>query len=70
MNLEEVKPGSEVIIQGMESRDEALKRVEAMGLREGKRVEVLQKLGRNILIKLNNSRIVISRDLARRILVR
>ncbi|MGC8852965.1 MAG: FeoA domain-containing protein [Hydrogenobacter sp.] len=40
-----------------------------MGLRRGRSVEVLQKLGRTILLKLNNSRIVISKDVARNIYV-
>ncbi|MEZ0361939.1 MAG: FeoA family protein [Hydrogenobacter sp.] len=70
MNLEEVKPGTQVMIQDLVGKQDVLRRVEAMGLRRGKRVEVLQSLGRTILLKLNNSRLVISKDIARNISVK
>lgn len=70
MNLEEVKPGTQVMIQDLVGRQDVLRRIEAMGLRRGKRVEVLQSLGRTILLKLNNSRLVISKDIARNIAVK
>ncbi|RMH79409.1 MAG: ferrous iron transport protein A [Acidobacteria bacterium] len=67
MNLEEVSPGQEVVITELRGKEDILKKVEAMGLRRGKRVHLLQKVGRNLLLKLDNSRVVISRDLARAI---
>ncbi len=67
MKLEEVKPGQEVIIMSFSGKDEVLEKVQAMGLRKGRRVALLQKLGRNLLLKVDNSRIVISKDLARNI---
>lgn len=70
MNLEEVKPGTQVMIQDLVGRQDVMRRIEAMGLRRGKRVEVLQSLGRTILLKLNNSRLVISKDIARNISVK
>jgi ferrous iron transport protein A len=69
MNLEDVKVGTKVMIRDLAGKDEVIRRVEAMGLRRGKSVEVLQKLGRTILVKLNNSRIVISKDIAKNISV-
>ncbi|MEJ5339595.1 MAG: ferrous iron transport protein A [Aquificaceae bacterium] len=65
MNLEEVKPGQEVVILGLSGKEEVLEKVKAMGLRKGRRISLLQKTGRNLLLKVDNSRIVISRDLAK-----
>ncbi|MEN3028144.1 MAG: FeoA family protein [Aquificaceae bacterium] len=67
MNLEEVKPGQEVTILELMGKEDVLKKVEAMGLRRGRKVSLLQKVGRNLLLKVDNSRVVISRDLARSI---
>ncbi len=67
MNLEEVRPGQEVIILSLNGKEEVLEKVKAMGLRSGRRVSLLQKVGRNLLLKVDNSRIVISRDLAKAI---
>ncbi len=65
MNLEEVKPGQEVVILSLNGKEEVLEKVRAMGLRRGRRVSLLQKVGRNLLLKVDNSRIVISKDLAK-----
>ena len=67
MNLEEVKPGQEVTILELVGKEDILKKVEAMGLRRGRRVSLLQKVGRNLLLKVDNSRVVISKDLAKSI---
>ncbi|SHK42963.1 FeoA family protein [Thermocrinis minervae] len=69
MNLEEVLPGKEVVIEGFVGTKDLLNKVQAMGLRKGKKVKVLRKLGRNILLGLNNSRLVLSKDIARYIIV-
>ncbi|GBC88928.1 hypothetical protein HRbin13_01061 [bacterium HR13] len=58
------------MIQDLIGKEEVLRRVEAMGLRRGRKVEVLQKVGRVILLKLNNSRLAISRDIAKNIFVK
>ncbi len=70
MNLEEVQVGEKVFIHDLIGNKEIIKKVEAMGLRKGKKVEILQKTGRNMLLKLNNSRLVISKDVAKDILVK
>lgn len=67
MNLEEVKPGQEVMILDLSGKEEVLEKVKAMGLRKGRKIALLQKVGRNLLLKVDNSRIVISKDLARAI---
>ncbi|WPM31488.1 FeoA family protein [Hydrogenobacter sp. T-2] len=65
MNLEEVKPGQEVVILSLNGKEEVLEKVRAMGLRSGRRVSLVQRVGRNLLLKVDNSRIIISRDLAK-----
>jgi ferrous iron transport protein A len=45
-------------------------RVEDMGLRAGKRVEMLSNAGRSVLVKVDESRIAVARGLAMRIAVR
>ncbi|MFN4319640.1 MAG: ferrous iron transport protein A [Aquificaceae bacterium] len=67
MKLEEVKPGQEVTILSFSGKESILEKVQAMGLRKGRRVALLQKLGRNLLLKVDNSRIVISKELAKNI---
>lgn len=69
MNLLEVKDGSAVVVEGFLGDEALFRRIEAMGLRKGRRVEVIKRVGRNLLLKLNNSRLVISKDLASKILV-
>lgn len=70
MNLKELKVGEAAQIVGFTNRDDAIKKIEAMGLRKGKRITVLRKLGRGILIKASNSRIVITSDVAKNIEVK
>lgn len=67
MKLEEVKPGQEVMILSFSGKEDILEKIQAMGLRKGRRVVLLQKLGRNLLLKVDNSRIVISKELAKNI---
>lgn len=67
MKLVEVKPGQRVFILDLLGKERILEKVQAMGLRKGREVEVLGRLGRNILLKVDNTRIVISKDLAKNI---
>lgn len=64
VNLKELKVGEAAQIVGFLNHDDAVKKIEAMGLRKGKHITVLRKLGRGILIKMSNSRIVITSDVA------
>ncbi len=45
-------------------------RAEDMGLRAGKRVEMLANAGRSVLVKVDESRIAVARGVAMRIVVR
>ncbi|WP_333785173.1 FeoA family protein [Thermocrinis sp.] len=68
--LEQVEVGKKVKVLKLEGNDEIIKKLEAMGIREGKVLEVVQKLGRNIVVKLDHSKIAISKSLAKRIKVK
>ncbi len=66
-----VKTGMEVEIIDIENSSEPLiKRLEAMGLKKGKRVKLLMKSGRNIVIKINSLRLVIDTKIAKCIKVK
>ena len=66
-----VKTGMEVEIIDIENSSEPLiKRLEAMGLKKGKKVKLLMKSGRNIVIKINSLRLVIDTKIAKCIKVK
>jgi len=67
--LEKVEVGKKVKVLKLEGNDESIKKLEAMGIREGKVLEVVQKLGRSIVVKLDHSKVAISKSLAKRIKV-
>ncbi len=67
MNLEQVREGSAVTVVELKGEDSILRKVQAMGIRKGRRLEVVQKLGRTILLKLNHSKLVITKDIAKHI---
>jgi len=67
--LEKVEVGKRVKVLKLEGNDESIKKLEAMGIREGKVLEVVQKLGRSIVVKLDHSKVAISKSLAKRIKV-
>jgi len=68
--LRELKVGESAQIVGFLDNNDTIKKIEAMGLRAGKRVTILRKLGRGILVRTNNSRIVITSDVAKNIEVK
>ena len=67
--LEKVEVGKRVRVLEMEGDDESIKKLQAMGIREGKVLEVVQKLGRNIVVKVDNFKVVISKCLAKKVKV-
>jgi len=67
--LEKVEVGKKVKVLKLEGNDESIRKLEAMGIREGKVLEVVQKLGRSIVVKLDHSKVAISKSLARRVKV-
>ncbi len=65
MDLRSVELGQEFTVKSLKAKDvPALRKLTAMGLREGKRARVLLKNGRVILLRLDNSRLIIDKDLA------
>ncbi|HEY9165674.1 MAG TPA: ferrous iron transport protein A [Candidatus Kryptonia bacterium] len=69
-NLQELQVGDDAHIVAFTVQDDTAKKVEAMGLRVGKKITVLRKLGRGILIRTSHSRIVITSDVAKNIEVK
>ena len=65
MDLRSVELGKEVTVKTLREKDRpAVRKLTAMGLREGKRAKVLLKNGRVILIRVDNARLIIDRELA------
>jgi ferrous iron transport protein A len=69
-NLKELHVGDTAQIVDFFDHNETAKKIEAMGLRKGKRITILKKLGRGILIKAGGTRIVITGDVAKNIEVK
>ncbi len=69
MTLKEAGCGDRVIIKDFLEEEEILKKLLAMGLRKGSQFEVLKKCGRNILIRNGVNRLILSKELAEKILV-
>ncbi len=66
MDIEAVLPGQEFTIKAIRGKDNpVVRKLYAMGLKEGKRSKLLLKNGRVYLLRLNNSRLIIDRELAR-----
>jgi Fe2+ transport system protein FeoA len=65
MLLSDVRCGDVIEIKRLLGDEGILKRIEAMGIRVGATFEVVQRFGRNILIKNGTNRIVVSEDIAR-----
>ncbi|RLJ70295.1 ferrous iron transport protein A [Hydrogenivirga caldilitoris] len=66
MDMETVQLGQEFTIKSIRDRENPIvRKLYAMGLKEGKRARLLLKNGRVYLLRLNNSRLIIDRDLAR-----
>jgi len=60
----DLKEGKEFLILGYEGEDNpVIQKLKSMGLKEGKRVKVLMKNGRVYLLKVDNTRIVIDKNL-------
>ncbi len=68
--IRDLKVGEVAHIIEFLDENEALKKIEAMGLRRGRKITIMQKLGRGIVVKTSNSRIVLTTDVARDIEVK
>ncbi len=66
MGLEALKTGEEFTIKSLRGdSNPMLSRLYAMGIKEGGRAKLLLKNGRVYLIRLDNSRLIIDRELAK-----
>lgn len=70
MTLKELKVGDVARIVDFIQETDTVRKIEAMGLRRGRKITILQKLGRGILVKTSNTRIVITSDVAKNIEVK
>ncbi len=68
--IKDLKVGEVAHIVDFLDDNEAVKKIEAMGLRRGKKITIMQKLGRGIVVKTSNSRIVITSDVAKNVEVK
>lgn len=68
--LNDLGIGEVAQITGFSNHNEIFLKIEAMGLRPGRKIKVLQRLGRGILVSTNTSRIVVTSDVARSIEVK
>jgi len=67
----ELKAGDSFeLLEFQEGSAPLLSKLKSMGLREGKKFKVLMENGRVYLIKLDNSRIVLDKSLAKHLKVR
>jgi len=69
MVLEKVEVGKKVKVLDIEGKEDSIKKLQAMGIRKGKVLEVVQKLGRSIVVKVDHSKVAISKSLAKKIKV-
>jgi len=66
MDMEAVQLGQEFTVKAIRDRENPIvRKLYAMGLKEGKRAKLLLKNGRVYLLRLNNSRLIIDKDLAK-----
>ncbi|GEM_PF-2850658 len=66
MGIETVNLGAEFTVKFLkEKTNPVIRKLSAMGLKEGSRVKLLLKNGRVYLLRLNNSRLIIDKDLAK-----
>ena len=69
MPLNFANTGEELIIRRIGGSPDVKKHLEDMGFNVGERVFVLTELGGNIIVKVKESRVALSSELARRIMV-
>lgn len=67
LNLAE--PGEELIIKRVGGSPETKKHLEDMGFTIGSEVSLISVLGGNVIVKVKESRVALSNELARRIMI-
>ncbi len=69
MPLTLTKVGEEVIIKRIGGKDEVKNHLENLGFTVGTDITVISIIGGNIIVKVKESRIAISKEMAQKILV-
>lgn len=62
-------PGEELVIKKVGGAPEVKKHLEDMGFTAGGSVTLISRLGGNIIVRVKDSRVALSRELAGRIMV-
>lgn len=69
MPLVLAEPGEEQIIKKIGGSPEIKKHLEDLGFNVGGQVSIVNTLGGNVIVKIKESRVVVSEELARKIMV-
>ncbi|MBR3382999.1 MAG: ferrous iron transport protein A [Clostridia bacterium] len=69
MPLSLADSGEELVIKKVGGSPDVKKHLEDMGFTVGERVSVITELGGNIIVKVKESRVALSAELARRIMI-
>ena len=69
MTLKDACCGDVVVIKDFLGEEEIIKKLSAMGVRKGSQFSVEQKCGRNLLIRNGQNRLIISKELAEKVVV-
>jgi ferrous iron transport protein A len=69
MPLTLTKTGEKAAIRRIGGGDELKKRLESLGFTAGSEVRVVSRLGENLIVSVKDSRIALSREMAKRIMV-
>ncbi len=65
MEVATLEPGKEFTVKGIKGKaNPIVRKLSAMGLKEGTKAKVLLRNGRILLLQLGTSRLIIDRDLA------
>lgn len=69
MTLKDTNCGDVVIIKDFLGEEKIIKKLTAMGLRKGSQFSIEQKCGRNLLIRNGQNRLIISKELAEKVVI-
>jgi ferrous iron transport protein A len=69
MPLTLVRSGAEFAVKKVGGKDEVRKRLEKLGFVAGSRVSVVSELNGSLIVKIKDSRVAISREMALKIIV-
>ena len=61
--------GEELIVRKVSGKPEVKKHLENLGFNTGSRVSVVNAIGGNVIVKVKEARVAISREMAQKIMV-